>query len=308
MAAGMLSITMVQIQPSVQIRRVIFTAYLHAYELKFCELSKIGFMKLSFGTFQKGIYFPDNRDAGFFSHFSTSLVDLCQIKAPVQQIKSQEAFRDFIELSVEDAWSIFLNQPTGRRVRSTVRRSKLRELLHHSIYRDLPFSGFEPFLVEYFSPSERVLDRQKFFIEKYSIDPLKTIAVNLRGTDKSIEVPTPPLRSYLNLSGEELARNPGFRILAMSDQRQYLDAFVAEFGSDVIIFEELPSTTSNIVLHKQLSGADKAKFGINLLASVLILASARTLITHTGNVAFWTALYRGNADGLIQLRGSEIFG
>jgi hypothetical protein len=263
-------------------------------------------MRLSFGTFQKGIYYPNNRDAGFFSHFSTSLLDLCQIRAPVKQIKSQEAFKDFTDLGVEDPWSIFLNQPTGKRVRSTVSRSELRELLHHSIYRDLPFSGFAPFLVEYFSPSDRVLEKKEFFLEKYSIDPLRTIAVNLRGTDKSIEVPTPPLRNYINLAREELARNPGFRMLAMSDQRQYLDAFVAEFGSDVIVFEELPSTTSNIVLHKQLSGADKAMFGINLLASVLILASARSLITHTGNVAFWTALYRGNADGLIQLRGSEI--
>jgi hypothetical protein len=114
------------------------------------------------------------------------------------------------------------------------------------------------------------------------------------------------LRHYLNLAGEELARNPGFRILAMSDQRQYLDTFRAEFGSDVSIFKELPTTTNNIVLHKQLSEGDKAMFGMNLLASVLILASARSLITHTGNLAFWTALYRGTSDGLVQLRGSEI--
>ncbi len=260
-----------------------------------------------FGVFKKGIYYPDNRDAGFFSLLTTSLLDLSQIKSPIFQVKSQEAFKDFTTGGSENSWSEFFNQPTGCLRVSRNSRSNLRELLHHSIYRSLPFSSVAPFLAEFFSPSDSVLETREFFSDKYSIDPSRTIAVSLRGTDKGIEVPTPPLRHYLNLAKEELARNPGFRILAVSDQRQYLDTFMAEFGSDVFIFEELPTTTNSIVLHKQLSEGDKAMFGINLLASVQILASARILITHTGNVAFWTALYRGTSDGLVQLRGSEIF-
>jgi hypothetical protein len=263
-------------------------------------------MMTQFGVFKKGIYYPDNRDAGFFSLLTTSLLDLSQIKSPVFQVKSKEAFKDFTIQGSENSWSEFFNQPTGCLRVSRNSRSELKELLHHSIYRNLPFSSASPFLAEFFSPSDRVLETREFLTDKYSIDPLRTIAVCLRGTDKSLEVSTPPLRHYLNLAGEELARNPGFRILAMSDQRQYLDTFRAEFGSDVSIFKELPTTTNNIVLHKQLSEGDKAMFGMNLLASVLILASARSLITHTGNLAFWTALYRGTSDGLVQLRGSEI--
>lgn len=263
-------------------------------------------MKLKYGSFFNGVYFPENRNAGFFSLCSTSLLDLCSIVEPVTRIESQKLFKEFGHRKHSDLWSVYFNQPDGIFEGSTYFSERLTHLHHHEVYRDSPLAEFQPFLKQYFSPSDRVLEQMRFFLDKYSIDPSRTIAVNLRGTDKGIEVPTPPLQNYLNLAGEQLSKNPTFQILAVSDQQQYLSAFLSEFGSRVTIINELPTTTSKRVIHKKFWMRDRQNFGINFNATVLIMAAASKVITHTGNGAFWTALYRGSTVDLVQLRGSEI--
>jgi hypothetical protein len=263
-------------------------------------------MRLKYGSFSNGVYFPENRNAGFFSLCSTSLLDLCSIVEPVTRVESQRLFKEFGIRKHSDLWSVYFNQPAGIFDGSAYFSDSLTYLHHHEVYRDSPLGEFQPYLKQYFSPSDRVLEQLQFFSDKYSIDPSRTIAVNPRGTDKGIEVPTPPLQNYLDLAAEQLSKNPTFQILAVSDQQQYLDAFLSEFGSKVTIIKELPTTTSKRVIHKRLWMRDRQNFGVNFNAAVLIMSVAEKVITHTGNGAFWTALYRGNTSGLVQLRGSEI--
>ena len=264
---------------------------------------------LQYGRFSNGFYFPIRRDAGFFSLCSTSLLDLTQINSHVDGVKGRKLFRDYVSKTqlFADTWSMFFNQPNARDSELPEDRSQFTELHHHSVYQQVNLASYAPFLRTYFSPSQRVLDRKAHLIQKYSIDLSATIAVNIRGTDKHTEIEAPDISTYLDLASESLSKEPGKRILLVTDQRQFLDVFKTTFKSSFVCFDELPTTYGDVVIHKQLKKNQRDEFGLNFLSTVLVISQAQEVITHTGNGALWTSLFRGGTVGLTQLRGKEVF-
>ena len=264
---------------------------------------------LQFGRFSNGVYFPKGRDAGFFSLCSTSLLDLSQIGSDVHEVKSRRLFRDYSSTSSisSDPWSTFFKQPNTGEFDLPKDRSPFTELHHHSEYREVNLASYSPFVKMYFSPSEQVLDRCAYFIQSYGLDLSTTIAVNIRGTDKHTEVEPPPISTYLGLAEEALSRQPDGRILLVTDQRQYLDVFLGTFKSSVVFFDELPTTLGDFAIHKLLEKSEREDFGINFLATVLLISQSSQVITHTGNGALWTSLFRGGTKGLTQLSGKNVY-
>ena len=236
-------------------------------------------------------------------------MDLTQVTSGVQRIKSRGLFSDYVSKTpiFTDAWSIFFKQPLVQSSDLPGDRQPFAELHHHSIYREVDLASYLPFLNLYFSPSERVLDRQTHLVNKYGLDPIRTVAINIRGTDKHTEIESPELSTYLELASESLSRDSTKRILLVTDQRQYLEKFQKAFKSSLVFIDELPTTYGETVIHKQLRRNQREDFGLNFLATVLIMSRAKEVITHTGNGAFWTSLFRGGTKGLTQLRGGEVF-
>ena len=264
---------------------------------------------LQFGRFSNGVYFPKGRDAGFFSLCSTSLLDLSQISSDVHEIKSRRLFRDYSSTSLisSDPWSVFFKQPKTGEFDLPKDRSPFTELHHHSVYREVNLASYGPFINRYFSPSDRVLDRYGHFIQSYGLDLSNTIAVNIRGTDKHTEVEPPPISTYLRLAEEALSEQPSSKILLVTDQQQYLDVFLRKFKSSLLSLDELPTTFSDVVIHKLLKKNQREDFGINFLATVLLISQSGKVITHTGNGALWTSLFRGRTKGLTQLSGKDVY-
>lgn len=266
-------------------------------------------MALQYGRFHNGVYYPKKRDAGFFSLCSTSLSDLTQIDSEVQLVKSRALFRDYSSHNSmsRDLWSRFFKQPVATRFTLPEDRTYLSQLHHHSVYREIDLARYEPFLKKYFSPSDQVLERCAHFISQYGLDQRQTIAVNVRGTDKHTEVPSPPISTYLELAEEALSEKPTSDLLLVTDQQQYIEVFQSRFKSQLVSFGELPTTYGDIVIHKQLKKHERESFGVDFLATVLLMSQSETVITHTGNGALWTSLFRGGTVRLTQLRGKEVF-
>jgi hypothetical protein len=92
------------------------------------------------------------------------------------------------------------------------------------------------------------------------------------------------------------------RVLVQTDQSQAKELFLTEIP-DSFAFEEMPTTPSSTVLHSLNADTlkmSKLDFGRHLVASTLMLSRCKVIINHCGNMALWIALFRGNANGMIQ--------
>jgi hypothetical protein len=261
-------------------------------------------VQLRWGSWRSGTYIPQKREAGFFSLCTTSLADLGDLNLGVKKVSSRGAFKEFRTIPGVNSWSQFFLQPAI----DSLATSALRfdpHADHHGIYQDLDFPRYAPFVRNYFSPSKKVQRRHRALVAKYNLDLGKTIAVNIRGTDKHTEISQAPVERYLSLAREMRERYPFHKVLLVTDQGQFIAPFREEFGKDLVLFSELPTTQSGASIHSLLSWHQRHLFGKTFLATIRIISQADVVITHTGNGAFWTALYRGNANRFIQVRGSD---
>ncbi len=246
--------------------------------------------------------------AGFFSICSTlldSILDLHRCGIVAEHLDCSSSFHDF--RGPGDAADLyprlFRPDPT---VQSPADRSpRFRPVgHHHRHYRDIDFDGVAPFLQRHFQPSDATLATRDALLGRLGLDPTKLVGLCWRGTDKQREVPPTDVAAYIALADRLLAADPALRVLVQTDQMQARDALVAHFGQRCAFFEEMPVTDGGVVMHRLdldgLYGMARPDFARTLLASVLAVASCRHLITHTGNVGLWLALYRGNARELYQ--------
>ncbi len=69
-------------------------------------------------------------------------------------------------------------------------------------------------------------------------------------------------------------------------------------------FRELPATSGGTAIHNldvaAEFGVGKAEIAMRLLAMTYLVAQAKYVVTHTGNLGAWVAIYRGRPDGLYQ--------
>lgn len=89
---------------------------------------------------------------------------------------------------------------------------------------------------KFFLPSSTISDRKQFLINKYKINPEKTISVLYRGTDKGTELRLAHPQEYLLKVKEILGDNPGFKVLLQTDQTQVIQYFSDEIGDNLIFF------------------------------------------------------------------------
>ena len=164
------------------------------------------------------------------------------------------------------------------------------------------FEYYNPIVKRFFTPSDVVLERKNMLMDKYKIDPDKTISVLYRGTDKSTELVLAHPQDYLIVTQRLLEKNPDFKVLLQTDQTQVIQMFVEALGDKVVFFEETPSTTSNSVIWNLMekNGADSIEWSQWFDAALRCVSDCRYMINHTGNVAFFANLYRGSLDGVYQ--------
>ncbi len=122
-----------------------------------------------------------------------------------------------------------------------------------------------------------------------------------RGTDKGTEITLESPEMYAEAAHAVLKRNPRYRVLVQTDQAQVRDFLAEELGERAFFIYEMPVTDTDNAIHNVIAPGDQISFGQTLLATVLIMAKTRHLITHTGNMALWTVLHRGGTRRTMQL-------
>ena len=258
------------------------------------------FFPESFGDVDADGVLRVTHNAGFFSTCSVTLLEIARSRRPVTRISAAQTFLPYKESIDEDIWLKLFSKAPIHLPQFYGKWS--RRLLHHSRYCSLPVNTISSLIESHFAPSERVQERMHNFENQYKIDYETTLAVNYRGTDKSREVRPTAIKVWVKEVDKALRRMPPqSRILMQSDDENAFQELMKVFGDRSIVLEELPRSSSGLPVHEILKPGYRLDFAQNLLAMTQIISRCHTVVTHTGNVALWTYLFRGNCKRFVQL-------
>lgn len=240
-------------------------------------------------------------DAGFFSNCSVALLEIARSQTVIEKIDATKSFKFYKTEPEENSWSAYFCQPMPH-IPQASRSEFSGFLLNHSRYKNLDFKQSSSLVSRYFQPSPQVTEIIWQMVRRYEINFEKVLAVHYRGTDKQIEIQPEPVSTWLSEIRKIAKVLPDdHRILVQTDQQQFLDAVVEEFGSRVFYLRELPLTKNSEANHHSLPDSERTGFALNLLAATIILSRCEWVLTHTGNGGYWAALFRGTAKRLVQL-------
>ena len=171
------------------------------------------------------------------------------------------------------------------------------------MYRLLDYPTSNALVLNYFSLSEEVRQRADEILCTMLHVPLdKILVLCIRGTDKQTEVRQTSLHRYVRKAKTALTRRKDLTVWVQSDQEQIRDYLLEKLGSRSFSVDILPVTGDSTVIHRTNLVHDKDEFALNLVATTWLMSQASKVITYTGNVGYWIALFRGHSRGLIQLR------
>lgn len=240
--------------------------------------------------------------AGFFSCYSKRLEGIVSFfsryKGAPDQVDSSVQFSLYKANPIDDLVPFYFKDVPQKI--SYIRRVQFHNDYQFLDYQDLDIEGLKPFVEQYFSPSNHVLEIVSLFETTYKIDYTHTCAVFYRGNDKATETMLAPYESFIAQAQSIEARHPGIVFLVQTDETEFLEAFCAVFPT-AIHFEEIPSIRKKVsTVHDEMPIGERAEFGARFFAATLVLAKCTYVITHTGNCALWCVLYRGSTTGVYQ--------
>jgi hypothetical protein len=253
-----------------------------------------------FGFFNKQIYYL-RHEAGFFSICSTTLIEIAKSTFEVGDIDVSYAFKHYKDSPADNVWNKFF-KPRNKSIpfANDVKNPFAHKMFHHDRYSEIDHSAVKSLLAKYFAPSDECLELVEQFKNRYAFDYDKTIVIYYRGTDKYIEIDPTPIESYIDAAHKLIALHPDYRVLVQTDQKQIKDILMNEFAGRVFCIDELPTTQSQVAIHKAIV-ENKDEFALNFLAVVLLMSKCKHLITSTGNVGYWITLFRGHSDRVVQI-------
>lgn len=238
------------------------------------------------------------RSSGFFSEMSTALLDLALLGAKVKKLDTTRALLWFKDTPEEDLFAHIFRRSKGRGKTSSWLASNLP---HHSIYAKLPFHEIAPIRKRWFSPTRDICSRARGITQASGVQPSKMIAVNLRGSHKYKEVDPTPVEHWVTVVGRLRALHPGLTVCVFSDDQDLVDQFSAQAPFPTVDFgQEVRTRGGSSIVNAFRSEPLRSEATKNFVARTLVVSKARFVVTHTGNTAYWTALFRGCACGLFQ--------
>lgn len=162
-------------------------------------------------------------------------------------------------------------------------------------YKNLIIDELSPFISNYFSPSDKILDVRDYLINKYSIEPEKICAVYYRGSDKFQETQLDNYQTYI----DKMREITGLTYLVQSDDQAFIDKVLECFKNVIIIKENITSYTK-IGIHNEQNGDTNYLMIHFFLATIHIMSKCKYFICSSSNCSVWTVYYRGNSENVIQ--------
>lgn len=143
-----------------------------------------------------------------------------------------------------------------------------------------------------YRPTEEQERRYHRFIQKYNVNLETTLAVCIRGTDKSKEIKLASTQTWIDKTKEYLNKYSIDRILIQTDETEVKDTFQREFGEKCFFFEELETTSTKVVMHHVYADTQKTEFIKNIDVACRVISKCKYLISHTGNMGCAIIYYR----------------
>lgn len=247
-----------------------------------------------------------HHNSGFFSNCSVLLMSIANANRHPARLDVSASFTHFTERGKSFQWSEFFCPPPAhfrQRQRHWKRSRVAHRLPHHSVYKLLDYSVIGEIRDTYFRVSPTVEARAKQIQQHHLPVPLdQLLVVCLRGTDKASEVRQSPMKRYVTYAQRVMKRHPEFKVWIQTDQAQIRDYLLKQLGHRSFALDLLPVTETSHVIHRSEAVGAKAEFSQNLLATTWLMSQAHSVITYTGNVGYWIAIFRGHARRLYQLR------
>lgn len=252
---------------------------------------------LRYGSFFWGVY-SMTRASGFFSEMSTALLEISRLGRCVSSIDSSRALNWFKSDPGQDLFAEIFEAPR-RRVKKSKYLSK--SLHHHSVYCRLPFEEINPTVRNWFSPSEQTKARGIKLSQTFGVTPGKMLAVNLRGSQKHKEVDPTPIADWVEAVSQLQKANRGLTVSVFSDDQDLVDEFVSLATFEVIDFAQRIRTRGGSSIASAFRDhAESTEATKDFVGQTWLISQARIVVTHTGNTAYWTSLFRECHWGLFQ--------
>lgn len=183
--------------------------------------------------------------------------------------------------------------------------------LQYVDYRTLNFNMLNQFRDKYFAPSKYVSEIFTNLIRKYDIDFSNTCAVVFRGNDKQREMQIAPYSEFIHKAQEVndsifkmkgLSDTKGMRYFVLPDETEFLQAFTQSVPNSFCPSEVAHMPKQDSAVFYETPKPDRANQAANFLAALIVASRCKHLIIHSGNVALWSVIYRGNCDNVHQIR------
>jgi len=239
------------------------------------------------------------RPSGFFSEMSVALQDLARLGPRVRSIDSRKALSRLKDARDHDLFAKIFAPPRGR---VTTSSWFAKHKPHHGRYCDLPFEESRALLQRWFRLRHTVKSRARRLAKQKRLVPNRTIAVNLRGSDKHVEVEPTPIETWVEFVSELHSAFPDLDVWVFSEDQDLVDDFFARATFPVKDFGQSLRTTGGQGMRFALKGFDasREKFAVDFVAQTWLVSQAKLVVTYTGNTAYWTALFRGCGWGFFQ--------
>lgn len=259
------------------------------------------------GLIHNHSYIPPKPDParGVFSELTALLTDLARGGGEITSIATDSVFSvnaaglgkpSFSRIFKEPAPQVALSPWLGQ-----------VEDVAHLLYRDLPWQEIRPFAEKWFQVREQIQLNVLQGLETRELDLDQIIAVNLRGSTKIKEV-IPARISFWVETVDRLRQSvPGGRVVLFSEDQDLVDSFtkaatyeVTDFGQEVRVRRGASINDT----FRSLPGTDS--FVQNFIGRTWLISRSRRIVTHTGNTAFWTCVFRGCACDVYQFTASGL--
>jgi len=254
-----------------------------------------------------------DHSAGFFSCCTIRLEKILEYfnenrKLP-EKVDSSMQFRDYKPLNnANDITHFFFSKEKEEdkgidiKYESVVRTTDLNWEQQFSNFKLLNYEKLAPFTGKYFALSQNVMDIVEKMEKKYNFDYDNMCIIFHRGLSKCWETNLAPYDEYIRKAREIMDKDAV--IMLQSDETEFFDALKQSFSNAIILdemcymskqyVEKAPNV--ELALHPDI----RVNQELHFLSIVKIMSKARTVITGSGNIAFWLCLMRGNADGVHQ--------
>lgn len=164
-----------------------------------------------------------------------------------------------------------------------------------SDYSKINFKELSGIVDLYFEPSFKIktIISDVFF---KNFNPDESISVFYRGNDKTRETNIPSYDDVLDKLDDIYE---GEDIIVQTDDVNFYKKISSLYDVKVLYDSPMLNSIDNCV-SKMIVDGDRLMYAILFLASVYTQSQSKKIITNSGNIGMWLALYRGNTYGFYQ--------